>query len=44
MHSESVCTGGWVLRNALILLDVHNEVEKCDKRERERDNEPAKDT
>lgn len=39
MHRESVCTGGWVLRNALILLDVHNEVEKCDKRKRERDGE-----
>lgn len=31
MHREPACTGGWVLTNALALLDVRNEVEKWDK-------------
>ena len=39
MYREPVCTGGWVLRNTLILLDVHNEVEKCDKRKRQKGSE-----
>lgn len=39
MHREPACTGEWVLRNALILLDVHNEVEKCDKRKTERERQ-----
>lgn len=42
MYREPACTAGWVLRNTLILLDVHNEVEKCDKKketERERESE-----
>lgn len=36
MYREPVCTGRWVLRNTLILLDVHSEVEKCDKRKRQK--------
>ena len=31
-----MCTGGRVSRNTLILLDVHNEVEKCDRRKRQK--------
>lgn len=39
MFRAPACTGGWVLRNALILLDVHNDVEKCDKKKKKRDRE-----
>lgn len=44
MYREPACTAGWVLRNTLILLDVHNEVEKCDKRRRQRERERGRES